>query len=97
MTKKSKNKCILELASSEEDIAILNTKLIDFITSQKKIDQVAVENMVAHILILCRNSPNVSLETASVSLATSLYMIYNKSSSVCLRDHTPIPSSNNFS
>ena len=90
--KKNKNKCILELASSEEDIAVLNTKLVDFMLPPKKVDPIAVDNMTANILLLCRNSAGTSLDIASLSLATALFIIYNKSSPICMREYVPITS-----
>ena len=83
-----RDKCILELASTEEDVAVLNTKLVDFIVASEDFDICVVENMVANLLLICRNSSGSSLKTASISLATALFMIYNKSSSVCLVGNT---------
>jgi len=80
-----KNKCILELASSEEDVTILNTKLVDFMVKSEKFDPAVVEKLVAKVLIVCREASR-DIEVVSVSLATALFMIYNQSSPVCLVD-----------
>jgi len=82
-----RNKYIIEHASSEEDVAILNTKLIDFLTADQGVDQILVNILAAQILLLCRSNVDASLELVSLSLATALFMVFNQSSSVCLREN----------
>jgi len=80
---KKRNRYILEHASTEEDVTVLNTTLIDFIVNDKGTDPRIVERLAAQILLLCR-SYDSSIELVSVALATALFMIYNQSSPVCM-------------
>ena len=81
--KDKRNKYLLEHASSEEDIAILNTKLIDFIIEDKGIDPRMVERLTAQVLLVCRSFDN-SLELVSNALATALYLVFTQSTSMCM-------------
>lgn len=83
-------KQILELANTEQDIRILNKKLIEYIVVTDEETENEMKELVIHILILCRQfgSP---LDAVSSALALAIYMSHNPDSPMCLIEGLKVP------
>jgi len=81
----TKDRCLLEMCSDEQDIRILNTKLIDFVVypAQAANDD-SFQNLLVNILLLCRSQEKMAPRAVRAALATALFMIQSKDSAVCM-------------
>lgn len=75
---------LLELSNSEDDIRILNRRLIDLMIMMDPEIQPTMQTILTKILMLLHQQYSDQLDAVTTALATAIYMIHNPDSPLCM-------------